>query len=72
LGFSPFLEFAAAGKIRGGVGKREGGVNGEAAPCDAAGAPRPEVARVPVEPYHSPREKPEPSATGRRPEQSKE
>jgi hypothetical protein len=60
------------GREEGEWGKREGGEKGEVAHRDTAGAPRSETARARVEPDQSPREKPEPSATGGRPEQSKE
>jgi hypothetical protein len=53
---------------RGEWGKRRG-EKGKAMPRDAAGAPRPGAVHVRGEPYQPPREKPEPSATGRRPEQ---
>jgi hypothetical protein len=71
-GIPPFLSSPPQGREEGEWEKREGGVKGEAAPRDAADAPRPEAARVRVEPYQSPREKTELSAAGGRSEQSKE
>jgi hypothetical protein len=71
-GIPPFLSSPPQGREEGEWEKREGGVKGEAAPRDAADGPRPEAARVRVEPYQSPREKTELSATGGRSEQSKE
>jgi hypothetical protein len=57
LGVFPFLRSPPWGKKRRGVGEERRSREGEAAPRDVAGAPRPEAIRVRGEPYPSPREK---------------